>query len=339
MLTEDSPKRFSADASGPPQGMVIPVPRQFRPPVPSHLQPWVDSFALSLRATDRSERTVEMYCDVVQWFAGWLGARFPDVDDWVAVNHEHLRHFFADLRDTGYSAGYRNNAGRCLQAFWKWYSAEENVPNVFGERLRPPPPPKLGATPPPIIAVDQLRALLKDAERGRDFESRRDAALIRLFAATGGRLSEIALLAVDAVNLQAREATVVGKGGKIRVVKFDARCALASDRYLRVRARHKAVTELGVTALWIGTRRRTGMTPSGVRQVIERRGERLGMNIWPHLFRHSFAHAWPDSGGAEGDLMELAGWESPQMLRHYGASARAARARRAYDRVDVMAGV
>jgi hypothetical protein len=37
--------------------------------------------------------------------------------------------------------------------------------------------------------------------------------------------------------------------------------------------------------------------------------------------------------GLEGDLMELNGWSSPQMLRRYGASARSARARRSYDRI------
>jgi hypothetical protein len=45
------------------------------------------------------------------------------------------------------------------------------------------------------------------------------------------------------------------------------------------------------------------------------------------------SHDWLDQGGAEGDLMELNGWTSPQMLRRYGASARSARARRSYDRV------
>jgi hypothetical protein len=40
-----------------------------------------------------------------------------------------------------------------------------------------------------------------------------------------------------------------------------------------------------------------------------------------------------DRGGAEGDLMELNGWSSPQMLRRYGASARSARVRRTYDRI------
>ena len=48
-------------------------------------------------------------------------------------------------------------------------------------------------------------------------------------------------------------------------------------------------------------------------------------------FRHHFSHTWLDRGGAEGGLMELNGWSSPQMLTRYGASARAARARRSYD--------
>jgi hypothetical protein len=34
-----------------------------------------------------------------------------------------------------------------------------------------------------------------------------------------------------------------------------------------------------------------------------------------------------------GDLMELNGWTSPQMLTRYGASARGARARRSYGRI------
>ena len=49
--------------------------------------------------------------------------------------------------------------------------------------------------------------------------------------------------------------------------------------------------------------------------------------------RHDFSHTWLDRGGPEGDLMELNGWTSPQMLRRYGASARSARARRSYDRI------
>jgi hypothetical protein len=42
--------------------------------------------------------------------------------------------------------------------------------------------------------------------------------------------------------------------------------------------------------------------------------------------RHTFAHQELAEGGAEVDLMRLAGWKSRQMLGRYGASAADARA-------------
>jgi integrase/recombinase XerD len=73
------------------------------------------------------------------------------------------------------------------------------------------------------------------------------------------------------------------------------------------------------------------MTASGIYQVIARRGRQCGIEVFPHLFRFHFSHTWLDRGGTEGDLMELNGWTSTQMLRRYGA--RSARARSSYDRI------
>ena len=78
---------------------------------------------------------------------------------------------------------------------------------------------------------------------------------------------------------------------------------------------------------------RRPMTANGIYQMIGRRGGRAGSRPEPHQFRHHFGHTWLDRGGNEGDLMELNGWSSPQMLRRYGASARNVRARRTYDRI------
>jgi integrase/recombinase XerD len=82
-----------------------------------------------------------------------------------------------------------------------------------------------------------------------------------------------------------------------------------------------------------GTGGRGPLTGNGIYQAGQaaRRAGRRGRA--PHRFRHHFSHTWLDRGGAEGDLMELNGWTSPQMLRRYGASARSARARRSYDRI------
>ena len=69
--------------------------------------------------------------------------------------------------------------------------------------------------------------------------------------------------------------------------------------------------------------------------MIVRRGRQCGVRVHPHRFGHHFSHTWLDRGGAEGDLIELNGWASPQMLRRYGARARSACAElddlRAYD--------
>lgn len=308
--------------------------RQPRPSVPAHLAPMIDSWGLVMVADGKSEKTRTVYLDAARWLAGSLpaGVDWPD----VCADLDHVRRFLAALTAHGYSVSYRNNIGRSLQQWFTWLSAEEGLPNPFGPRLRVPPPPKLGTVKRPVLTTDQLGQLIHHADRERGFSGRRDAAILRLYAATGCRLAEL-VVDLDALDVPGREVTIVGKGSKIRTVRFDAAAAVALSRYLRERARHPHAARLN--ALWLGVNRAKGMTSWGLASVITRRGAALGLDINPHLFRHTFAHRWLDAGGGEGDLMELMGWESPQMLRHYGASARGARARRAYDRIDPLGGI
>ena len=132
------------------------------------------------------------------------------------------------------------------------------------------------------------------------------------------------------VDLEARELRVRGKGGRDRIVKISHEAARRLDRYLRARSRHELAYR---PELWLGAGSRGPLDRSGIYQLAVRRGQECGVRLYPHRFRHHFSHAWLERGGAEGDLMELNGWVSPQMLTRYGASARGARARRSYDRV------
>ena len=290
------------------------------------LQPMIDSFEISLEAERKSPKTVRTYTGAAQWLAG--AHLLPaGMTDWEAVTARDVQRWIVRLI-AAYSDTYANNQFRALQQFFKWLSAEDPE--------RPLPNPMAGLRPPkvdekivPVFTDSELAALLATC-KGGGYAARRDRAMLIMFRDTGIRLSELAGLATADVRLKAREADVTGKGGKQRTVKFGYDTAQALDRYLRERARHRMA---GRPALWLGSRSGGPMTPSGVYQMVCRRGEQAGVEVNPHKFRHSFSHSWLDKGGAEGDLMELNGWTSPQMLRRYGRSAASSRARRSYDRI------
>jgi site-specific recombinase XerD len=290
------------------------------------LETMVSSFELHLRAEHKSEKTITTYLDAARWFAA--AHLLPaGVTDWADVRARHVQQWTVWLL-ASYADTYASNQFRALQQFFKWHATEdpdEPRPNPMA-RLSPP---KVADKLVPVITDDELDAMLVKC-KGGGFENRRDYVVISLFKDTGIRLAELAGLSLADVNVGNREATVTGKGDKQRTVRFGYDTARALDRYMRERARHRLGRSSG---LWLGVRGGR-MTASGIAQMIERRGRQAGVEVSPHKFRHTFSHNWLDNGGAEGDLMELNGWSSPQMLARYGRSARSARARRHYD--DVM---
>jgi site-specific recombinase XerD len=213
---------------------------------------------------------------------------------------------------------------RALQQFFAWCVDEEELEVNPMAKMRPPVVPE---RPVPVLGEDKARALLK-ACAGSGFVMRRDTAIVRLFLDTGMRLSELAKLRLDEVDLDDNVAIVTGKGRRPRTCPFGSRTAQAIDRYVRARSRHP---QAHLPALWLGANGREAMTDNGIAQMIRKRGREAGIEgLHPHMLRHTFAHAWLAEGGNEGDLMRLAGWKSRQMLNRYGASAADQRAREAH---------
>ena len=291
----------------------------------------IGSFRLHLAAEAKSARTIGGYTGAVRWFAaGWL---LPQTGrtSWDQVETQDVQRWMVHLLDR-YSSAYASIQFRALRQFFKWLAAEEDLPDPMAQLSAP----RVAVREVPVFTSAELSDL-EHACRGGTFAQRRDAAIIAVFTATGIRLSEMAGIrhhlddpARNDLDLDRREIRITGKGGTGRTVKIGHQAARALDRYLRARARHPQAWR---DRLWLGVNGRGPLTATGIYQLIARRGKQADVAVNPHRFRHHFSHTWLDRGGPEADLMELNGWTSPQMLTRYGASARAARARRTYDRI------
>ena len=94
--------------------------------------------------------------------------------------------------------------------------------------------PKREVRMPAHLSEDEMLHLLA-APRHDDALGRRDRAILELFYASGLRLSELAGLDLQDVNLARQMVRVLGKGGKERLVPFNHAAAAAMRAYLKDR--------------------------------------------------------------------------------------------------------
>lgn len=173
--------------------------------------------------------------------------------------------------------------------------------------------PKADKTLPRVITREQIDGILDQlaarAEEG-DPAALRDVGVVELLYAAGIRVSELAGLDVDDVDLERLTVRVVGKGSKERVVPFGVP-ALRALRGWLARGRPRLASGSSGAALFLGSRgarlgtRAVYQLVAGLLADVPGRGP-----SGPHALRHTAATHLLDGGADLRAVQELLGHAS-----------------------------
>ena len=238
-----------------------------------------------------ARNTMEAYARDLAGFAAFLARR--GVRAVGRIGPGEMRGHVAALAERGLSPRSQARALAAVRGFVRFLVRERRLADDPAAKLRiRRPPPRL----PRALGKGEAATLVASpAEQERN--GLRDRALLELLYACGLRVTELATLRGEQLNLQAGFVTVAGKGGKERVVPLGRAARAALEAYLRLpRGRPGGRTSPFVFA---GQRGRA-LTRQAIWKIVRRRAlaAGLGVRVFPHMMRHTFAtHLL--SGGAD----------------------------------------
>ncbi|MEO7191229.1 MAG: tyrosine recombinase XerC [Vicinamibacterales bacterium] len=222
-----------------------------------------------------------------------------------------LRQFLAELHERGNGRASSARRLAALRTFARYLVREE---------LLPEDPTALVGAPrkeqrlPAHLAIAEMNRLLA-APNAATVAGRRDRAILELFYASGLRLSELADLDLDDVNVSGRIARVRGKGGKERLAPFnhataDALRTMTADAssVARPPARPSDRHRRQRRPLFLNLRGGR-LTTRSIDRVVRRyvREAALAGGISAHALRHTFATHLLQAGADLRAIQELLG--------------------------------
>jgi site-specific recombinase XerD len=293
-------------------------------PSVSHVRPeaasLLKSYERHLRAERKSQATLNTYLKSCQQFLEFCAAEnLPDLEN---ISREHIELWLERLHET-----YRPHSVRIrlvgLRCWLRWLFAEGEISRDPTARMRLPGVDEVEKD---VVSGDDVGRALRLLEKAKQD---RDAAIVAVLYDTGLRASELASLRLDHVNLDTGICFIEkSKNHRTRVVKISPAGIRYVDRYLR---------RLKREPVYLFEGKKGPLTRSGVYRVVTRAFAAAGVKatIGAHDMRHSSATA-ASSELSESDMMQLYGWSSSEMARHYARKALEANALKAHDRASPL---
>lgn len=273
------------------------------------------SFLDGLRGRNASPGTLTEYRRHATEFLDFLGERGVD---WRAPDRSTVRSYLGTLADRGLAP---TSVGGRLAAVRSFYRHALRHGRIATDPLAGVRAPRRPSRLPRVLSVDEAAELVTAPRRlpVRDEAlARRDGAMLELLYATGMRISELAGLTIDRIDLARRRLRVVGKGNKERALLFGTPAADALRGYLGTARPHLAARGAGGEAVFLNANG-APLSARGARLVIGRWVQAVGApsRTSPHTLRHSFATHLLEGGADLRVVQELLGHANLQTTQIY----------------------
>jgi integrase/recombinase XerD len=258
-----------------------------------------------------SRNTRESYQRDLGQCAAFLARR--GVLDWRAVKPEDASAWVRSL-----SRGAASSQARKLTAlrmFARFMVRERLRPDDFTALLSGP---RLARRLPDSLTTAEVGRLL-GSPSGGDPASLRDRGLLELFYSSGLRVSELAALTLQQVDLKDGFARVFGKGSKERVVPMGERARDAVAAWITSGRPH--FVKPGTRSQLFLNSRGTALSRVGLWGIVKKHAKRAGItkSVKPHLLRHSFATHLLSGGADLRSIQEMLGHASISTTQIYTA--------------------
>ena len=246
-----------------------------------------------------SENTSSAYSSDIGAFIEYLSK-----NNISEVGEDTVMDYIFHLKSKKYAPLSVARAVVALRNYYKFLVRSKKIPQSPLEEMEGF---KTGRKIPEALSEQDIERLLSAADSGKK-EGIRDKAIMELLYSSGVRVSELTGLELTDVNLEERVVRCYGKGSKERLVPVGEYVIDALSDYLDVRG---SFLKNNFSPHLFLNRFGRKFTREGIWLMLKNYAKKAGVekNVYPHIFRHSFATHLLAGGADLRSVQEMLGHE------------------------------
>jgi integrase/recombinase XerD len=259
-----------------------------------------------------ARNTVEAYRNDLEQLVHFAQRERPTATLWDRVDKPLLLTFILHLKERGYTAASIARKIAVWKTFFRFLTARRMI---VADPTATLGSPRVDKRAPQILSADEIARLMAAPAANHTPKGLRDGAILELLCASGVRVSELAMLDVDDVDLPA-QILRVGRAAKQRTLPLPARTIEVLTQYL-ARGRLE-LARADTRALFVnphGAR----LTRQGLWLIIKEYVQAAGLTtpVTPHTLRHSFAARMLSEGAELSAVQRLLGHANLSTTQKY----------------------